>query len=112
MKPFFPDTVLHRYSYNEDGTGVYGEKVGSYTYTDDITVDFQNESNAQVAHEYGVELSDLYKIYLDINTTLCESDELHDDNDNIYTIVGGIQRYPKFHKYQKAHLKLVRRNKR
>lgn len=111
MKPFFPDKTLHRYSQTNTGSGVYGETIKKHEYVDDILVDFQNETNNQVAHDYGIELSDLFKIYLDIDTPLVESDMLQDDKDNQYLIIGGIQEYPKFHKYKKAHLQIHRRTK-
>lgn len=107
----FPDTTLQRYSYNENSTGVYGETVGTYTYTNDILVDFQNETNQEIAHAYGVELKDLFKIYIDHDTTLLESDQLHNTNGDVYTIIGGIQEYKKFHHYKKAHIIRHRRSK-
>lgn len=111
MKPFFPDKTLHRYTLTQNSTGVYGETIQEPVYTDDILVDFQNESNNEVAKQYGCELSDLYRIYTDITTTLNPSDQLRDDKGNKYTIIGGVQEYPKFHKYKKAHLILERRDK-
>lgn len=104
----FPDTVLHRYTYTEDGTGIYGESIQSYEYADDITVDFQEESDAEIAREYGVELHNLYSIYADITTTLNDNDQLRDDDGRTYHILGNVQRYRKFHKYLKAHLVLER----
>lgn len=106
---FFPDTTLHRYTYTSTGTGVYGETVKGYEYADDITVDFQHENNEETAHEYGVDLQNLYKIYTDISTTLNDNDQLHDNDGNIYHIVGQVKRYPKFHRYQKAHIIRERR---
>lgn len=101
----FPDKTLHRHGIVEvSGAGVYGETIQQYEYIDDITVDFQNETNNEIAHEYGVELADLYKIYLDIDTILEDNDKLVDDNGTEYDIIGGIKKYTKFHKYQKAHL--------
>lgn len=111
MRPFFPDVTLRRYTMSSASTGVYGETIKKPVYNDDIIVDFQNETNIQVAHDFGVELSDLYVVYMDISTTLLESDILEDDAGNLYSIIGGIQEYPKFHKYKKAHLKLRRRSK-
>ena len=111
MKPFFPDKVLHRYTLTQTNTGIYGETILEPVYSDDILVDFQNETNNEVAKQYGCELADLYRIYLDINTTLNPSDQLRDDNGNKYSIIGGVQEYPKFHKYKKAHLVLQRRDK-
>jgi hypothetical protein len=83
---------------------VYGETVEEYVYTDDIVVDFQNESNVEIAKSYGVELQNLYTIYLDIDTTLEDNDQLRDSNGNRYHIIGQVQHYPKFHKYTKAHI--------
>lgn len=100
----FPDKTLHRYILTEEKNGIYGETIQKYIYADDITVDFQNETNNEIAHSYGVELKDLYKIYTDINTPLNPHDRLKDENKICYDIMGGVQKYPKFHKYQKAHL--------
>jgi len=100
----FPDTTLQRYTLQTSGTGVYGETVGEYVYTDDIVVDFQNESNVEIAKQYGVELQNLYKIYLDINTPLNDTDQLRDKEGNRYHIIGQVQHYKKFHRYTKAHI--------
>lgn len=105
----FPDITLHRYTYTTTGKGVYGETIHGYEYCDDIIVDFQNESNVEIAKQYGVELQNLYKIYCDINVTLEDNDQLQDDNGNTYHIIGNVQKYPKFHKYQKAHIVLERK---
>ena len=100
----FPDTTLQRYTYNNNATGIYGETVQKYKYADDITVDFQNENNQEIAKEYGVELQNLYKIYLDLGVTLNDNDQLRDSNGNKYHIIGQVQKYKKFHKYQRAHI--------
>ena len=100
----FPDTTLQRYTYNNNATGIYGETVQKYKYADDITVDFQNENNQEIAKEYGVELQNLYKIYLDLGVTLNDNDQLRDSSGNKYHIVGQVQKYKKFHKYQRAHI--------
>lgn len=106
---FFPDTTLHRYTLlNVEGGGIYGETIQEYKYSDDILVDFQNESNQEIAHDYGVDLTDLYKIYVDLNTTITDYDRLEDDNGNKYDILGGVKVYKKFHKYKKIHLVRVR----
>ena len=101
---FFPDTVLKRYTYTTTGTGVYGETTRGYEYAEDITVDFQNENNQEIAHQYGVDLQNIYKIYADIETTIEDNDKLVDNDGNEYHILGNVQRYSKFHKYQRAHL--------
>lgn len=105
----FPDTTLKRYTYTNESTGIYGEHITRYEYSNDIIVDFQNESNTEIAHEYGVDLQNLYKIYVNINESLNDTDQLKDNEGNTYHIIGNIQKYPKFHKYQKAHIVLERR---
>lgn len=105
---FFPDTVLKRYAYTHQKSGLYGETVHEYEYVGDISCDFQNESNIELAKEYGVELQNLYKIYVNINVALDDTDELRDSEGNKYHIIGNIQKYPKFHKYKKAHIVLER----
>ena len=101
---YYPDTLLKRYTYTDQSTGIYGETVQTYEYTDDITVDFQEESNQEIAKEYGVELQNLYKIYADITVELNDTDQLEDQQGTRYHIVGNVKHYKKFHKYQKAHL--------
>lgn len=100
----FPDTTLQRYTLQTSGTGVYGETVEEYVYTDDIVVDFQNESNVEIAKQYGVELQNLYTIYLDLSTPLGDTDQLRDTEGDRYHIIGQVQHYKKFHKYTKAHI--------
>ena len=100
----FPDTTLSRYSLQSSGTGVYGESVEEYVYVDDVLVDFQNESNVELAHDYGVDLQNLYKAYADIGVTLNDTDRFTDVDGVCYHIVGNIRRYSKFHGYQKINL--------
>lgn len=87
---------------------MYGETVKEYEYADDIYVDFQNENNVEIAKEYGVDPQNLYKIYAFIDTVINDTDQLRDSDGNTYHIIGNIQKYPKFHKYQKAHIVLER----
>ena len=101
---YFPDTTLHRYVYSENGTGLYGEGIKEYVYADDIPCDLQNETNNEIIHEYGVDKQNLYKCFIDINVNINDTDQLRDAAGNIYYITGNIQKYPKFHKYQKVHL--------
>ena len=105
----FPDKTLHRYTYTSTASGVYGETVLSYEYVDDILVDFQNESNQEVAHAYGVDLQNLYKVYTDKDTPLDDTDQLRDNDGNTYHIIGNVQLYTHFHNYKKAHLVLERK---
>jgi len=101
---YFPDTVLTRYTYTHEGKGVYGETVNSYEPAGDVLVDFQNETNVEIAQAYGVDLQNLYKAYVDINISLTDNDKFKDDKGNFYHVLGQIKKYPKFHKYQKLHL--------
>lgn len=110
---YFPDKILHRYTYQESNTtGAYYEDMHEYVYADDILVDFQNENNQEFRHLYGVDKQNLYKIYLDLDTPLNYSDQLHDDAGNIYTIIGDVQEYSHLHSYKKAHLILSSRGDR
>ena len=104
MSVYFPDTLLHRYTYTSNGTGVYGETVYEYEYADDVMADLQNEGNSEIAETYGVELQNLYKVYLDASTIINDTDQLWDDDGNKYHIIGNIQEYKKFHNYKKAHM--------
>lgn len=101
---FFPDTTLHRYTLTQESTGVYGEPRMEYQYADDITCDFQNDSNMESANTYGVELADLYKIYIDKDTPLGDTDHLVSEDGTEYHIVGGIQDYTNQLSYKKAQL--------
>lgn len=101
---YFPDTNLQRYTYTVGSTGIYGEDLYDYEYAETILVDFQNENNAEVRHEYGVDKQNLYKIYMDNSVVLNNSDRLIDNIGNCYVIIGEVQEYKHFHNYKKAHL--------
>ena len=101
----FQDTTLERYGIVESQSGVYGETIQSYEYIDKIQCDLQPETNAEIAHSYGEELSDLYKIYMDSSVTIDDHDLLIDTQGNKYDILGGVKTYNKFHHYKKAILK-------
>lgn len=101
---FFPDTTLKRYTLTQSSTGVYGEPRMEYEYADDITCDFQNDSNMESANTYGVELADLYKIYIDKDTPLGDTDHLVSEDGTEYHIVGGVQDYTNQLSYKKAQL--------
>ena len=105
---YFPNMTLHRYVLGDAGKGLYGETIHDYTYADDIRVDFQNETNQEIAHEYGVDLQNLYKLYINLSVTINDTDQLRDDNSNKYHIIGNIMKYNHFHKYQVAHIVLER----
>lgn len=104
MSLFFPNMTMKRYTYAGGGVGVYGETIQQYTYTWDINVDFQHENNQEFAEQYGVERQNLYKIYIDLDTTLQDDDLLIDEEGNQYLIVGEIQEYNHFHNYKRVHL--------
>jgi hypothetical protein len=99
---------MKRYTYTTDGVGVYGEQTKDYNYSNDITVDFQNESNTEIAKQYGVEKGNLYKIYLPLDVELLDTDLLIDPDGNEYLIIGEVKRYDHYHNYIKAHLVHVR----
>lgn len=101
---FFPNMTMTRYTYTNTGTGVYGETIKSYSQAGTLTVDFQNEGNAELAKQYGVERKNLYKIYMDIHETLEDEDILVDQDNNQYQVIGEIQEYNHFHMYKIAHL--------
>ena len=104
MSLFFPNMTMKRYTYTKSGTGVYGESINEYNYTDDILVDFQPENNQEYAERYGVERKNLYKIYIDRSTNLEDDDLLVDEQDNEYQIIGEVQDYNHFHNYKRVHL--------
>jgi hypothetical protein len=105
MVLFFPNMTMQRYSYMQTGEpGVYGELVCEYVYQGDVTVDFQNENNSELAKQYGVERQNLYKVYTDISTTLNDNDVLVDEDGNQYQIIGAVQTFNHFHKHKRAHL--------
>lgn len=108
MSLFFPNMKMKRYTRTPHGKGVYGEKVKQYTYTGDINVDFQHENNQEIARRYGVERENLYKIYINLDTTLMDDDLLVDHNGLEYQVVGEIQDYNHFHNYRRVHLQRSR----
>lgn len=100
----FPDKILHRYTYTDTGTDVYGASINEYVYAGDVLVDFQNEQNKEIREAFGVARDNLYKIYFDKDTIINDSDELRDDTGNKYEIIGEIRKYTHFHNYKEANL--------
>lgn len=100
----FPNLTLHRYTYTKETSDVYGATTYEYEYSDDVLVDFQNESNQEIREAFGVERDNLYKIYFDKDTIINDNDELRDDEGNKYEIIGEIRKYTHFHNFQKANL--------
>lgn len=100
----FPDKILHRYTYTQQASDVYGATTYEYEYVDDVLVDFQNETNNEVREAFGVIRDNLYKIYFDNDTNINNTDHLKDDEGNTYEIIGEIREYTHFHDYQKANL--------
>lgn len=107
---FFPNKTLQRYTPTQDSVDVYGATTKQYEYTEDVQVDFQNETNKEEREAFGVTKENLYKIYFDKNTNINSTDQLHDTNGDIYEIIGEIRDYNHFHDYKKANLIKRRRN--
>lgn len=101
---YFPNMIMKRYTCTSNAKGVYGEDITTYEYSNDIHVDFQHENNQEYAKQYGVERQNLYKIYIDLSTSLDKDDVLVDEDDRQYLIVGEIQDYNHFHDYKRVHL--------
>lgn len=108
---YFPNTTLHRYTLTQTGEDVYGATIQEYEYADDVQVDFQNESNKEIREEFGVSKENLYKIYFNKDTIINDTDQLHDENGDIYEVIGEIRSYNHFHDYKKANLIKRRRNR-
>lgn len=105
MNPFFKNTLLKVYTLTPAAAaGLYGEPVEQYTPAGNLFVDFQNENNNELRKMYGVERQNLYKIYFDLNEDIKDTDILEDPDGTKYEIIGQIQKYKQFHKYQKAHI--------
>lgn len=111
MVLFFPNTELKAYSYSP--TIVYDEDdvpTTGYEYRENIKVDLQPVSAEDSQREFGKILQDTYKIFLEPNTEINDTDILIDDEGNEYKVIGTPQNWN--HLLNHKHVLLQKQRKR
>lgn len=86
MPVFFPNESISLYSYSEDDYDYYGPRSG-YTLRETVQGNFYPLSESSSLKEFGKILNDTYKLILDENTEIHDTD-LVVVNDIEYEIVG------------------------
>lgn len=101
---FFPNKTIELWEYTEkDEVDVYGEPIIQYELIGTYPVDIQPKSPSETKKEYGEILTDVYKIYLDINTPITHTMLLRLTNEpDTYEILGS----PMFNNHVLPHIKV------
>ena len=88
---FFPNETMDIYSICEEDYDYYGKKT-NYTYKETVEVDIQPYSPTSSLREFGKILQDTYKVYLDKDTIINDTDQLIINN-NKYEIIGSVENW-------------------
>ena len=88
--PFFPNVTIDIYTYqsNNDEYDYYGKKT-EYVFKQSVEADMQPLSPTSSLREFGKILQDTYKVILNINTEITDTDQLVINNEK-YEIVGSV----------------------
>lgn len=89
--PFFPNSTLEIYEYNEasEELNPYHEKVTQYLYKESVSCDFQTAGTSDVQLEIGETLTDTYKAYIPYNTSITEGMKFKiTGQPHTYTLIG------------------------
>lgn len=104
MIPFFKNTDIDIYTY--DGLDKYGDK--QYTHKDTIEGDIQSLSNEDSMEIFGKILQDTYKLYLDINTSITDTDHLRIQGE-CYKVIGSVENWNHILQFKKVVLQKLRK---
>ena len=108
--PFFPNEEMDIYTLdnNSNDYDYYGAK-NEYVLKETIPVDIQPLSPTSSLREFGKILEDTYKVILDINVEITDTDKLL-INDIEYEIVGSVSTWNHVLPHKEILLKKLRKN--
>ena len=86
MRVFFTNEEIELYSYNEDDYDYYGAKT-NYELRETIKGNFQRQSDSSSLKEFGKILTDTYKLIVDENTEIHDTDLIRVNGES-YEIIG------------------------
>jgi hypothetical protein len=104
--PFFPNTQLELWEYQESTTefNLYGEPELEYNHVTTVDCDMQPLSVSDSLKEYGKILQDTYKTYLDINAPITDTMICRVQNQpDTYKVIGT----PSHNNHLLHHIKLL-----
>lgn len=107
--PFYPNTTAELWAYNEETMfDEYGDPLTDYTFRETVEADIQPVSPTSSLKEFGKILQDTYKLYLDINTEIHDTDRIIID-DKKYEIIGSVEVWNHILKFKKVTIRLQRK---
>lgn len=101
---FFPNCTIEIYELSETETfnEYTGEPEDTWIRVDTVPADFQPNNNKETQHEYGKELQDTFKVYVDLNTIVSDKSIIKIVGEpKTYDVIGTPQKWNRFHKYIK-----------
>lgn len=110
MPPFFPNESMDIYTCqtNNDDYDYYGGK-NEYVFKETVPVDIQPLSPTSSLREFGKILQDTYKVILDIDVEITDTDKLL-INEVEYEIVGSVDTWNHVLPHKEILIKKLRKN--
>lgn len=88
--PFFPNEEMDIYTLQDNGDSYdYHGKINEYVYKETVQVDIQPLSPTSSLREFGKILQDAYKVILNINVEISDTDQLQIQNEK-FEIIGSV----------------------
>ena len=91
MPPFFPNSEMELYTYDNDGYDDYGP-IANYSYRETVPIDIQPYNPSSSLREFGKILQDTYIVIMDKDTEIYETDKIIIE-DTRYEIVGSVENW-------------------
>ena len=109
MPPFFPNETMDIYTYNDSQEYDYYGKINDYVLSSSVEVDMQPLSPTSSLREFGKILQDTYKVILDINVEISDTDRLVINNIE-YEIVGSVSTWNHVLPHKEILIRKLRKN--
>lgn len=111
MVCYYPNCRIEIYEPSESELDCYtGEPLDTWDLVTTVPADFQPVSDDDVQSEWGKELKDLFKVYVDGDTPVTDKSRLKivGEPEVSYDIVGSPQRWNRFHHFIKIIVQIQR----
>ena len=108
---FYPNCEIEIYEPSESPkTCEYtGELLDSWDYVTTVKADFQPTNDDDVQHEWGKELEDKFKVYVDEKTPITDKSRIKIvGQKETYDVIGSPQKWNRFHHFLKVIVQIQR----
>lgn len=113
---YFPNCQIQIYEEqqdNEEYDEYTGEPKSKWVLTDTVPADFQRISEDESQEEWGKDLQDTFKVYVDLNTHInnrCVVKIIDDIENRTFDVIGEPEYWNRFHMFRKIILQVQRKS--